>query len=698
MKKRFLYGTAVFFLAILVTLMVWQGSFSFGEYGPSSTVQTFVFWAVSTLVFILMVALAWMLVRTGVKLYIERRKGREGSRLRTKLVAGALALSFLPVIFLFVFAIQVLNRNLDKWFSRPIESIHRNLIEVSNEFDTETRLRAHAVARWLGDHPSTHAYLETGVRPALFNQKLCDDLHLHDVRLRRPDGTVLMVCTAAPPEQPNPRLIAYSANVGEGELTVRARLQLDLAATQQSIESEIAEYAQLIVFRKEARFFYILLLLLLSLFVLYVATWIALFFARQLSGPIAELVEAAKQLRSGNLNHRIETDAIDELGTLVRAFNEMASDLQANERELERRRNFTEAILESIPTGVISLSGERRIQRVNSAFVAMMGAERVARAVRLEDLFSAEDARELHYLLNRARRTGVASGQMELELDRHTLHLSITVAALVGKHTTGWVVVIEDTSELLRAQKSAAWHEVARRIAHEMKNPLTPISLSAERIARQLEKSENAASIPAEVMRILRQCSLTISAEVESVKTLVNEFSQFARFPAAQPVAADLNEVVDGALSVFAGRLEQITLQKNLQTDLPPVMIDRDQIRRVVVNLVDNAAEAMQGCETPMLTVATQLTSSDTVELSIADTGHGIQPEDRDRLFLPYFSTKGRGTGLGLAIVHHILADHGAQIRVEDNHPCGARFLIEIPVHQPQAAAPAVGVAVPRVS
>lgn len=683
MKKRFLYGTAVFLLAILVTLVVWQGSFSFGDYAPKSVAQTFVFWAVSTLVFILMITLAWMLIRTGVKLMVERRKGREGSRLRTKLVAGALALSFLPVIFLFFFSIQVLNRNLDKWFSRPIESIHKNLIEASNGFDSETRLRAQVVARWLEDNAATREYLETGRRPALFRQSLCDELHLHDVTLRRADGTRLPVCTATPSEGPKTRLVSHSLNVADGEVTVRARLNMDLAATQRSIEQEVSEYGQLISFRKEARYFYILLLLLMSLFILYVATWIALFFARQLSGPIAALVEAASQLRQGNLHHRIQIGAIDELGSLVRAFNEMAAELQANERELERRRNFTEAILESIPTGVISLSGERRIQRVNSAFLAMMGMERVAPAQRLEDLFPPEDAREMHYLLNRARRTGVASAQMELMRDRQTLHLSITVAALVGKHTTGWVVVLEDTSELLRAQKAAAWHEVARRIAHEMKNPLTPISLSAERIARQLERSEGAAALPADMVRILRQCSLTISAEVESVKGLVDEFSQFARFPAAQPAAANLNDVIESALTVFADRLETIALVKSLAPELPPVMIDREQFKRVVVNLVDNAAEAMQGSEEPKLMVTTQVAGSDTVELIVADSGHGISPEDRDRLFLPYFSTKGRGTGLGLAIVHHILAEHGAQIRVEDNQPRGARFIVEIPV-QPQ--------------
>ena len=310
----------------------------------------------------------------------------------------------------------------------------------------------------------------------------------------------------------------------------------------------------------------------------------------------------------------------------------------------------------------------------------IFGAERVARATRLEDLFPPGHARDLHRLLNRARRTGIASAPMDIVEGRRTQHLSVTISAVSGKQSAGWVLVIEDTSELLRAQKAAAWHEVARRIAHEIKNPLTPIALSAERIARQIDKAEaGGAGMGPEILRIVRQCSLTISGEVESVKALVDEFAQFARFPAAQPQPSDLNEVVESALAVFAGRLDGVEVFKALRPGLPGVSIDREQFRRIVINLVDNAAEAMQDAPVRRLTVATDLAAADAVEISVTDTGHGISPEDRERLFLPYFSTKNRGTGLGLAIVHHILQDHGAQIRVEDNLPAGARFVVEIP-------------------
>jgi two-component system, NtrC family, nitrogen regulation sensor histidine kinase NtrY len=690
MKKRFLYGTAVFFLAILVTLVVWQGSFDFGTFGPSTTEQTYLLWSVSTLIFLLMVTLGFMLVRTGVKLYVERRAGREGSRIRSKLVVGALALSIMPVFFLVVFSIYVLNRNLDKWFSRPTTTILSNLVKVSNAFDRETQRRADAQARWLAGLPETQEYGRMARRPGLFSTAFCEINGIEEAFIRLDGDTRLLICSTPMKRAEDERLHTATvalANSGAGDVVVRVRTPIDLAFTQSVIERENREFDKLLRARKEIRWSYILLLVLISLFILFVATWIALFLARQLSGPISALLTAAGELRKGNLGYRIAAQGQDELGTLIRGFNEMAEELETNKAEIERRRQFTEAILESIPTGVISLSSERRIRRVNGALAAIFGPARTEKAVLLEDLFPAEEAREIHYLLNRAWRTGQAAAQMDLEQPgAATLHLGITIAVIESRQAPGFVIVVEDTSELLRAQKAAAWHEVARRIAHEMKNPLTPIALSAERIARQLDRAgSDPARLTPDVLRILHECSLTISGEVQSVKTLVDEFSQFARFPAAQPVLTDLNEVVESALQVFSGRLTGIELDKDLAADLPKLMLDREQFKRVIVNLIDNAAEAMRKSEVRRLGVRTHLAAPDTVELSISDTGHGISADDRERLFLPYFSTKNRGTGLGLAIVNHILSDHGAQIRVLDNPPSGARFLVEISAASPGA-------------
>ncbi len=259
------------------------------------------------------------------------------------------------------------------------------------------------------------------------------------------------------------------------------------------------------------------------------------------------------------------------------------------------------------------------------------------------------------------------------------------MSTVEGNPGAPFLLVIEETSELLRAQKQAAWHEVARRVAHEIKNPLTPIALSAERIARQLDK----VSLAPDSARVLRECSQMISREVESVRSLVDEFSQFARFPAAQLAPISMNHVVETAMQVFSGRLDGIEVRVALGERLPLVNGDAEQLKRVVVNLVDNAAEAMQESLVRQLFVGTQDLGNETVELVVSDSGGGVSAEDREKLFLPYFSTKGRGTGLGLAIVNHILSEHHAQIRVEDNQPAGARFVVEIPVwNAPEAEAP----------
>ena len=337
---------------------------------------------------------------------------------------------------------------------------------------------------------------------------------------------------------------------------------VDLAQIRSEIDREVRNYERLAVDKKRIRFNYLQLLTLISLFILFFGTWIALFLAKQISVPIVALLGGANQVRAGHLDYRVRVGAIDELASLVRAFNEMTADLEANSLELEKRRLFIEAILESIPTGVISISAEGRIQLVNRALKGILPTDQINRATRLEDLFSAEDAKEIRYLMNRARRMGLAASQFELRVPgRQTIPLSVTAAALDERRNAGFVLVLEDTSDLLRVQKFQAWHEIARRIAHEIKNPLTPIALCAERITRQLDR-------PARPERdaVLRECAELIGAEVQSLKTLVDEFAQFARFPAAQPLPSDLNEVVENALSVFQGRLDGIDVVKSFGT------------------------------------------------------------------------------------------------------------------------------------
>ncbi|MEO8591869.1 MAG: ATP-binding protein [Candidatus Solibacter sp.] len=685
MRKRLFYWFASVLLAISVALVVWQGSFRLYNFGPSNAKQTFIFWAVSTLIFILMVTVGWILAREFIKLYVARQARRPGSRIRTKLVVGAMLLSCVPVFFLVLWSYEVLNVNLKAWFTNPVDNQIEVYKRAARALDLEIEHRLSVQAVLLAEQPETAQVLAGGTMPEDMLQRFAKEQQLESVTILPRDGPPLASWGPFPARPEDGKIAVLRVPLKNGMIELSTRIPLNAGEQLLQIKKFSDDWAEIIGNRKDYRTLYVMLMVLITLFVLFVATWLARILANRISTPITAILEAAGEVRRGNLQHRVTVRAEDELALLVKGFNEMTEALEASGIELDRRRRFTEAILESIPTGVLSIGADGAIQRVNQALTKIFPGDLVERATRLEDLFSREDTAEIKYLMKRARRTGVASRQIELRTVSRKLHLAVTVSALESRLTSGFVVVLEDTSELLRAQKAAAWHEVARRVAHEIKNPLTPIALSAERIGRQLDRLE----LPPGTARIVRECAATITKSVESVKTLVDEFSQFARFPSAQPVRCDLNEVVVEALAVFHGRLDGIAMRTSFAPGLPAVNVDREQFQRVVVNLVDNAAEAMQDSLVKTLSIATQPGAADTVELVVADTGTGVSSDEKEKLFLPYFSTKNRGTGLGLAIVSHIVAEHNGTIRVEDNQPVGARFTVELPALVESEAPPA---------
>jgi two-component system, NtrC family, nitrogen regulation sensor histidine kinase NtrY len=709
MPRRVSYSLAAILLVVSATVLIWQGSFpgNFGSISPEDPEQTFVFYGISIVIFLLMVTLGFMLLRLVLKLWIDRRADRPGSRIRTKLIFGALLLSLMPVFFMVFFSVYVLSATLQRWFSRPTEHELVSLTAIAVSLDRQTRAAARANAELLAASPGVKAALAPASRetlPALTQTALGQFCATHGVTavgIYQPCSSGVPGCGpriaswGVFPNAADRGFVMVTAPVelsgsSPGSVVLASAVPLDVRAEQTQIERFHHEFDQLSDQRKLIRQNGLQLLTLIAFFVLFVAMWLAQLLARQISGPISALLHAAEEVSRGNLSYRVNVSAMDELARLVDGFNRMTADLEANRAELEARRRFTEAILESIPTGVISIDSNGSIERVNKAFEEMFPDTSARAGARLDSVFSREDAAELRYLINRARRTGVVNRQLDIRSGQRNLHLGVTVAAIQGGRNSGFVVVIEDTSDLLRAQKTAAWSEVARRVAHEIRNPLTPITLSAERIIRQA----NRASLPPAMDKALRECASTILDETASVKRLVDEFSQFSRLPAARPVLCDVNDAVSSGLSVFEGRLDGIALQVELAPHLPQVLVDPEQIKRVVVNLVDNAAEAMADSPTRQLAVQTRAGETDAVEIIVADTGCGITAEQKEKLFLPYFSTKGRGTGLGLAIVSHILAEHNASIRVEDNKPCGATFTVEIPAAGAEDRIPVNGASV----
>ena len=498
--------------------------------------------------------------------------------------------------------------------------------------------------------------------------------------------------------------MAGSAKVGEhGSILVAMPLPAKYSAVLSELEASQRQYAALRSERRLVRRTYMQLLLLLTLLVLFASTWFALFLSKLVTRPVLALAEATKEISEGRLDYRVEVAAGDELADLVISFNRMAAELESNRLQiessrkdlasayvtLETRGRYMETILESIPTAVLSLNADEAVTHVNDALIRLFRPQIVEHAGRtdklaLADFFPADLVDELRRLLRKADRMGSTSAQMETTAGATALVLSVTVASMNSRRSgpiaprqrLGYVVVFEDLSELLQAQKQAAWREVARRIAHEIKNPLTPIALSAERIRRHVKRGTPDESS----LAVIAGCTDTISSSVETVRQLVDEFSTLARFPAPQLCPSDLNAMVVEALMQFEGRLDEIHVSTFLAKELPLVMADPEAIKRVIANLVDNSAEAMNGALVRDLVIATALLGGrDTVELSVADTGHGVTPEMKERLFMPYFSTKQRGTGLGLAIVSRIIEDHHGTIRIEENRPVGARFVIELP-------------------
>ncbi|MBI3696082.1 MAG: HAMP domain-containing protein, partial [Acidobacteria bacterium] len=609
-QRWYLLGLSLALLA-LMTIVFWQTSLSFGEFRPNDVQQTLVLWAISTLVFLGMITLGFTLFRNVVKLYIERRGNRLGSQIKTKLVAGALALTILPVVFLFFFSFQVLNRTLDKWFKQPVEELQKDSLAINERLKDAARDKAETLAEWIASLPEVSDALENNRDTAALQNRLrqfvlAQPLSYIAVVDRAPRAVVVEhVASAAlagmwrrvlPPESgavavgPAPAgapahdiVFAFRPVKGAGWVVTGWQMPLNLYARQQAVEARYRSYQEQAQQWRFMRYFYVGMLSLITLFILFVATWIALFLSKQIVAPIETLVQATAQVSSGRLDYRIETRAIDELGLLVRSFNQMTEQLEHSRDELDARRRYTEAILESIPTGVISLSASGEILRVNPALGKIFTPERAAPARWLEDLFSPEDAAQVKRLIRRAQRRDLATATLDLISGRGTQHLAITVSALEQDGRSersgvprGCVIVLEDMSELLRAQKSEAWQEVARRVAHEIKNPLTPIALSAERISRLLDRFSPNQEVRArlELERLLHNCTGTITREIETLKTLVDEFSQFARFPTAQPEPGDLNEVVETALDTYNGRLSGLRVSKRLAPDLPAVAVD----------------------------------------------------------------------------------------------------------------------------
>lgn len=762
-------------LLVLFAALAALNAFNKRSLDPETTPQIFIYTGLSIVAFLLFVAVLVLLVRNVLKLYADQRSRVMGTRLRTRMLWGAVLVSLLPISFMFAFSYLLLNRAVDRWFSQPVtemrDDANRMAFELARYTTANARAEADAIAsRLLEVRPEGKDARAEVSRPTQSEMEAV--LRQHEITLQngfavvyddervaasfhmpRRDGATAQVRTWLPEQGGVSAGSAGGASDGkpsEGELlkeptdaaileaakrtdqpvfslgdtdyalgastmrqgqTVVVGLPMPhgMAATMTRLRSAADQYWTLFRERRQLRNLYMMLLLMMTCLALFASSWLALHLSKQVTKPVEALADAMDAIAAGDYAHRVKESATEELGELVRSFNHMAADLEGSRKAveqstvqlsaanaaLEARRSELETMLETIPNGVATLDPERRIILANRALSEMMdpGGQRPFLGRVMEEVFPKDVAEVLDRLIKRSHRMGSASSEIEMAPPEGEfggpLNLLATVALLetpignerLRREHRGYVIVLENATELLRAQKQSAWKEVARRVAHEIKNPLTPISLSAEQIRRHIDRLAETLrfhNIDSPSPPVIRRSSEVISSSVESMRSLVDQFSALAEFPTAQPRPADLNTIIENSLAMFAGRMQTITVIKRMGKSLPLVMADPEALKRALGNLIDNAAEAMQSSLLRELRITTSLLENGMIELTVADTGSGVTDEMRERLFLPYFSTKQRGTGLGLAIAAKIIQEHQGTIRAEKNVPAGAKFIIEL--------------------
>jgi len=671
---------------------------------------------------ILLVLLVYLILRNFVKLVFERRRRIMGSRLRTKLVTAFVGLSIVPTLLLFFIAIGFITRSIEGWFGVKIDDSLKESLEVAQGYYKDTSSKALYFARQIGVRIEEKGLLTPDRADLLrvyLGERVVENgistIEVFSAEGERvgyaiatgvnqnlvPDIDTAIISNTLKGEERGFIQTAQVGDVVRGVLPIRSKeggkisgavvvsyyVPVGLIAKMKEISSAFESYKQLKVLKNPVKASYLMVLLIITLVIVFLATWVGFYLAKGITVPIQGLVEMTHEVASGNLDYRIEGASSDEIGMLVNSFNRMTEDLKASKMRLEEvnlnleeRRRYMEIVLRNVTAGVISIDKTGRITTINRAAEEILGIDPGKVLGRYyKEVLRPKDEEILREMIREMDEIGVETieRQVRIDLKERTITILINLTRLKDEdgNYLGMVVVLDDLTQLLKTQRMMAWREVAQRIAHEIKNPLTPIQLSTQRLRKRYAHRFQGSLGDGEVFN---ECTNTIIKQVEELKTLVNEFSSFARMPAANPTTNDLNEIVREAVSLYQGH-RGIEWRCVLDEGMPLCEVDRDQMKRALINLLDNAVQAIDGGG--IITVKTHYDRLLRIaRLEVIDTGCGIPPEDKAKLFEPYFSTKKTGMGLGLAIVNNIIADHDGFIRVKDNLPRGTRFIIELPI------------------
>jgi two-component system, NtrC family, nitrogen regulation sensor histidine kinase NtrY len=724
-----LAGILALIAALAVLLVIGRGSSTLAPDYLTDFVLS-ALWATNLTI---LVALAFVLTRNILKLVVERRRALPFARFRAKLVAVLIGMAVVPAVLVLLVGSELIRTSVDRWFNQPMDVMLTSANAIAGDYYAQQQNLVSAQARRFAGALSVVnlAASPSDVRDLIAPDVLQERIDLVEVyRLSTgSDGrseltpVVDVASPSLPPEYSRAsadrladrtavsaaeaRVVEQLSTGGDlirtavpvrsspngpvtGVVVASEYLTDQFAARARGMTEAYEAYQQLRVLKRPLAGVYLSFFLMLTLMILVGATWMGLYVAKRITRPVQTLAAAADEIGAGHLDHRVKAEADDEFASLIDAFNRMAGELAASRRRLERssidlerkhsdvesRRRYVETILDRLATGVVSVDVAGSIRTWNAAASRLLGIEQRVAGLPVSTVLGSSNLKPLAIAIDEAgrRREDLRPQEVSITREGREVHLAVMTTPLKrdDDSTEGVVVVFDDVTPLVRAQKVAAWREVARRLAHEIKNPLTPIQLSAERLRRHFTQA------PAATRDLVDECTSTIVGEVESLKGLVDEFSQFARMPAPRAVPTDLHIVLEDALSLYRGLLAEIEIRTHFAAGVPKVSIDPEQIRRVILNLVDNAIEAMDRRGVIDIEMRHDI-KDNLVRVVVADNGPGIPAAEREKLFLPYYSTKQRGSGLGLAIVRRIVAEHGGSIDVTDNQPCGTRFAIEIP-------------------
>jgi two-component system nitrogen regulation sensor histidine kinase NtrY len=736
-RKPFFDNTPVLLAGIFVLMLALAGLLALGSRSSALApdfLADVVLYALSATNLTILVALTFVLARNIVKLVVERRRALPFARFRFKLVTVLLGMTLIPAVLVLLIGSELIRNNVDRWFNADLDEVLSSANRIASDYYAQQQRLVSAQAQRLAralNGVDLAAENSSAVRNVVAPDVLQERIDLVEVyRVTAPsesNAAVVPVLDVAAPSIPRQysraladRLAERAAASGMEQRTdeqlssggdlIRTAMPIRSSASRQvrgvvvaseyltdqfatrarGMTTAYESYQQLRVLKQPLAMVYLSFFLMLTLMILVGSTWMGLYMAKRITRPVQMLATAADEIGAGRLDHRVKAETRDEFGSLIDAFNRMAGEIAANRRRLERssvelerkhhdvegRRRYVETVLDRLATGVVSIDSSGSIRTWNAAASRLLGMDARVAGLPASAVFGTRELKPLAMAIDDAspNRDDLPPQDVSVMLDGREVHLAVLITPLRRDDgtTDGMVVVFDDVSPLVRAQKAAAWREVARRLAHEIKNPLTPIQLCAERLRRHFTQA------PEPTRALVDECTTTIVGEVESLKGLVDEFSQFARMPAPRAVPTDLHALLDDALGLYQGLFTEVEFRRHFAESLPKVGVDQEQIRRVVINLVDNAIEAMDRHGT--IDIETEHDRANSlVRVIVADNGPGIPTAEREKLFLPYYSTKQRGSGLGLAIVRRIVAEHGGSVAVTDNTPRGTRFAIELP-------------------